>query len=195
MIFFPDNSDGMTDHYEPDDCPIISSGTERFLAQFAFWTEGALGVAVATAGVTSNSLFSYLLMRRELRNSFNCLLIVLAAFDSVYLFMATLESLRKVSSKTMSVFKRFSSQFFGVYATLQIKLFPHLLYPLQAIALTGSIFMTVAIAFERYALHNTREIKIVMQMDERVVYSGKNNGFIIQRKKAKGAHFFIPSLG
>ena len=35
-----------------------------------------------------------------------------------------------------------------------IILFPHLLYPFNQVAVTGSIFMTVAIAWERYvAVH------------------------------------------
>ena len=37
---------------------------------------------------------------------------------------------------------------------LHIILFPHLLYPFNQVAVTGSIFMTVAIAWEHYvAVH------------------------------------------
>ena len=92
------------------------------------------------AGVSSNTVFSLLLCRRELCNSFNLLLVCLAVFDTVYLGMAVLESFRKV---------------FHLSSPLQMVLFPYVQYPLQGIALTGSIFMTVAISFERYvAVHN-----------------------------------------
>jgi hypothetical protein len=70
-----------------------------------------------------------------MRNSFNLLLVTLAAFDAVYLACAVLESFRKV---------------FGLASDVHVVLFPHLLYPLYQITMTGSIFMTVAVAGERF---------------------------------------------
>ena len=76
----------------------------------------------------------------EIRNCFNILLVGLAAFDSFYLFGAILESFRKY--------------FPALKTDLHVELFPKLLYPLHQTAIAGSIFMTVAIAFERYtAVH------------------------------------------
>ncbi len=67
------------------------------------------------------------------------MLIALALFDSGYLFGSVLESFR-VS--------------FNLATWLHLTLFPQFLYPGQAIMMSGSIFMTVAIAMERYvAVH------------------------------------------
>jgi len=74
-----------------------------------------------------------------MRNSFNLLLVTLACFDSTYLFGSILESFRKQ---------------FALGSDIHIILFPYLLYPFTQIAITGSIFMTVAIALERFiAVH------------------------------------------
>ena len=74
-----------------------------------------------------------------MRNAFNLLLIALAFFDSCYLFGSILESFRK---------------HLELETKLHILLFPYLLYPGQMIMMTASIFMTVAIAMERYvAVH------------------------------------------
>ena len=68
--------------------------------------------------------------------SFNLLLVTLALFDSFYLFGAILESFRKS---------------FDLASDVHVVLFPNFLYPAQSTVMTGSIFMTVAIAFERYS--------------------------------------------
>ncbi len=60
----------------------------------------------------------------------------LSLFDACYLVCAILESVRKC---------------FGVASQIQLLLYPHVLYPGVMISLTGSSFMIVAIAFERYA--------------------------------------------
>jgi hypothetical protein len=74
-----------------------------------------------------------------MRNSFNLLLIALSCFDSCYLFGSILESMRKS---------------FQLDSNLHRLLFPYLLYPGQMIVMSGSVFMTVAIAMERYvAVH------------------------------------------
>lgn len=74
-----------------------------------------------------------------MRNSFNLLLIALICFDSWYLFGSLLGSLKR-----------------GLDLKLQLQtlLFPHLIYPSMFISMSASIFMTVAIALERYiAVH------------------------------------------
>ena len=59
--------------------------------------------------------------------------------DSCFLVMAICESFRKG---------------FALTSTLHLVMFPYFLYPLLSIAVTASIYMTVAIALERYiAVH------------------------------------------
>lgn len=58
----------------------------------------------------------------------------LALFDGCYLLFSLLESVRKS---------------FRAASQVQLLLYPHLLYPGVMIAMTGSVFMIVAIAFER----------------------------------------------
>ena len=77
-----------------------------------------------------------------MRNSFNYLLISLLCFDSLYLFGALLENMRR--------------EFFGaiLVTDLHVILFPYLLYPAMNVVMSASICMTAAIALERYiAVH------------------------------------------
>ena len=46
-----------------------------------------------------NIVFSVILTRRDLRNSFNLLLVALAFFDSCYIVGAILESIRQVMTR------------------------------------------------------------------------------------------------
>ncbi len=61
---------------------------------------------------------------------------VYCTFCCSYLCLALLESVRKS---------------FGGATTWHVLLFPHLLYPAYQAALTGSVFMTVAVAAERFS--------------------------------------------
>ena len=49
---------------------------------------------LAFLGFLGNLIFSFVLTRKEMRNSFNLLLVALAFFDSCYLIGAQLESIR-----------------------------------------------------------------------------------------------------
>ena len=66
-------------------------------------------------------------------------LISLLCFDSLYVAGGALESFRRC---------------FKLYHDLHLILFAYFLYPMQAVVMTASIFMTVGIALERYiAVH------------------------------------------
>ena len=122
-------------------CPIFSEEDEIFLKMFSFWVEGVIQTICAIFGIFGNIIASIIITRKEMRNSFNLLLVSLACFDSTYLLGSILESIRKPNA-------------FGVSSEVHIMLFPYLLYPANQIAISGSIFMTVAIAWERYiAVH------------------------------------------
>ena len=85
-------------------------------------------------------LLSLILAKKEMRNHFNLLLVMLAVYDACYLLGEILEAIR-INFSTLATH-------------LHIILYPNLFYPLQKTAITGSIFSTVSIAFERYtAVH------------------------------------------
>ena len=71
-----------------------------------------------------------------MRNSFNLLLIALACFDNAFLFFDGVRSLH-------------ANFHVWLHSEVHSKLFPWVLYPLNAITMTASILMTVAIAIER----------------------------------------------
>ena len=117
--------------------PLCPRMTEEQLDLFllsSFLLEGVSQMIISTLGVLGNIVSIFLLTRPELRSCFNQLLAVLASFDLLYLITMLLESMRKV----------------GLETEPQLLLFPYILYPLNSIAMTGSIFMTVGVATERY---------------------------------------------
>ena len=80
-----------------------------------------------------NAASIFLLTRKELHSFFNQLLAALCLFDLVYLLTMLLEALRNL----------------GLETAAHIILFSHFLYPLNAIAMMGSIYMTMVVGLER----------------------------------------------
>ena len=120
-------------------CPDYDPEDLKQVQDFSFIVEGILQTIISILGIFGNTVAAFILSRKEMRNAFNLLLITLACFDSTYLFGSILESFRKP---------------FDMATLAHIHLFPYLLYPMTQLAVTGSIFMTVAIALERYiAVH------------------------------------------
>lgn len=123
------------------ECPEITDWQGNMIDQFGFYVEGIFLCIIGNIGIIINLISSIIILtRKEMRNCFNILLVGLAAFDTWYLFGAILESCRK---------------YFPVLKSdLHVELFPKFLYPVHQTSIAGSIFMTVAIAFERYtAVH------------------------------------------
>ena len=95
--------------------------------------------------------------RKQMKNSFNTLLVALAVFDSTYLLGAILLAFQNR---------------FDLATEVLVKLFPHLLFPLHQTAICGSIFMTVAISWERYiATHHPLDYNQVWSLPESIVPS------------------------
>ena len=118
-------------------CPQYGKEEKELLETVSFFIEGVAQCIVAILGIVGNFLASYILCtRKEMRNAFNLLLVVMACFDSLYLFGSILESFRK-------------GDVFDMATDIHTVLFPHLLYPFTQFAFTASIFMTIAIALER----------------------------------------------
>ena len=69
-------------------------------------------------------------------NTFNPLIASLCGFDSVFLLLDLIDAFRK---------------YFNFENSILIILFPHVIYPIRNVAFTASIFMTMAIAYERYS--------------------------------------------
>ena len=115
----------------------------------SFWLEGVVISGLSIVGIFLNLLgIRILIMKESAQNLFNYLLITLFIADSVYLVLANMESLLNVL---------IASDY------LYFLLFPNFIYPGRWMAMTMSIFMTVAIAHERYVAvrypikHRTQE--------------------------------------
>ena len=120
------------------DCPDYDDEDRYLLEKVSFVIEGVVQTIVAILGIFGNFLASYILCtRKEMRNAFNLLLVTMACFDSLFLFGSILESFRK-------------PDVFAMATDTHTVLFPYLLYPFTQFAFTASIFMTIAIALERY---------------------------------------------
>ena len=87
-------------------CPEFTEFSSEMLTQVSFWVEGALSCSVAMAGFLGNVGSVVILSGKEMRNSFNWLLIGLACFDNVYLLGSILESFRKDFEMVSNVFRR-----------------------------------------------------------------------------------------
>ena len=74
------------------DCPIYSENDQALLNFFSFWIEGVLTTLVAILGILGNTVVSFIISNKEMRNSFNLLLVSLACFDSTYVSEYTNES-------------------------------------------------------------------------------------------------------
>ena len=117
-------------------CYNSTEQNDALLQNIGFWVEGVLPIIIGVPGIVGNVFASIILSGKTMRNSFNILLIALAIYDSGYVLL--------------DIFQKRSE----LHNNFYVMLFPYLLYPLEMIAMTGSILLTVAIAIERYtAVH------------------------------------------
>ena len=85
---------------------------------------------------SGNAASVFLLTRKELSSFFNHLLAALCLFDMIYLFTMMLEALRNL----------------GLESSTHTIIFPSFLYPINAIIMMASIYMTLVIGLERLGL-------------------------------------------
>ena len=109
---------------------------EKLLQLLGFWMEGVGQTSIAITGILCNIFLVVILFDKDMRNSFNFMLIALSICDSWYLLGSILESFRKS---------------FNLMSKAHTYLFPHFLFPGQMIAMTSSVYLTVAISVERFA--------------------------------------------
>ena len=108
---------------------------------FVWWTECIAQSIIGIAGIIANTVAIPILCSKKMYSIFNRLLVFLAIFDNVFIVCQLLEAKRKMTNN-----------FKGHYAFDQIHehVFGYFLYPLHAFVLTASIYITVALALERY---------------------------------------------
>ncbi|TRY70678.1 hypothetical protein TCAL_05430 [Tigriopus californicus] len=115
-------------------CSGASDEELELYARINWWTEGVFQMIISLIGLCGNSISIWILCSKAMQSIFNRLLIVLAIFDNMYLIFSVLDSIRHEHG-TVNV---------------HYYLFANVLYPLHNASLTGSIYMTVVLAFERY---------------------------------------------
>ena len=117
-------------------CVDYSDWEKILVEEIEYYVEGVALCTVAIIGLLANIATIFILFKQKSsENTFNSLLICLFLFDAVILLTGILWSFQA---------------YLELFSTAQIILYPILIYPLKNISMTASIFMTVAIAHERY---------------------------------------------
>ena len=109
------------------------------IKNYHFWLKGIFLFLVAFTGLILNIIAMHILStRNSMKNAFNSLLICLFCIDTFYLLIELVSSVQ-----TMLVTTEMNDDFITL-------LVPHFLYPMASVSLSGSIFMTIGVAHERY---------------------------------------------
>ena len=117
-------------------CAFYSEWDNILVRQIEYYVEGVILCILAVLGLLANTATLFILFKQKSsENTFSSLLICLFLFDGIILITGLLWSFQT---------------YLKISSNAQIFLFPVLIYPLQNISMTASIFMTVAIAHERY---------------------------------------------
>ncbi|XP_023328259.1 FMRFamide receptor [Eurytemora carolleeae] len=113
---------------------------DREITEFCkFWIEGVIVVLIALFGLLANSVSLYILSKLP-KNTFNQLLIALVSVDSLIVVFATIDT----SLVPVFEWPLHQDNWFYISAAR------YLLYPGNNILLCFGIYLTVAIAVERY---------------------------------------------
>lgn len=119
-----------------NNCPNWTKHDLELFNSCSFYVSGVAVTCVAVPGLILNVLAICILSTRfTTKNNFNQLVVSLFVFDSIYLFSWFVENFRRN---------------FDLSTNTHVILLPKILYPMFGISLSASIFMTVAIAHERY---------------------------------------------
>ena len=117
-------------------CPVFTRTDASLLIELRFWVGGVANCIIAVLGVLINIVSAYVLLTNQvLKNTFNKLLSVLLIIDSICLFFIINDVLYHTFKVSTGLYEMFIPYFF---------------HPFRNISLTASIFMTIAIAHERY---------------------------------------------
>ena len=121
------------------ECPEFTNTTLNLVIELSFWVGGVLNCILAVFGFLINIVSAYVLLTSPIlkNNTFNQLLSILLIIDNMCLFFIMVE----VFSNKFDL--RRSLELYDIFH-------PYFFHPFRNITLTSSIFMTVAIAHERY---------------------------------------------
>ena len=126
-----------------------ASPANEFRKQMVFWVEGVALLVVASFGIVGNVLTCAVLRRISLNNVFNQLIVVLASVDSVFAGLCVINYALKKAFGVIT----YTSPYF-------VHLWPVIVYPLHNITYSVSLFVTLAIAIERYYSNNWTSFNI-----------------------------------
>ena len=124
-------------------CNLTEADLAAYVAyeNITWWMENVAQSIVGIAGIISNTIAIPVLCSKHMYGIFNRLLIFLAIFDNVFIMCQILEAKRKLTNNFEGYFE---------FDQLHEHVFGYFLYPLHAFVLTASIYITVALALERY---------------------------------------------
>ncbi|TRY61496.1 hypothetical protein TCAL_05718 [Tigriopus californicus] len=105
-----------------------------YLYLYTWWMECVGEIGIGLMGLIGNCIALPILYSKLVSSIFNKMLVFLTIFDNIFIICCVLESIRKY------IFTSNAQQLIFIY----------LLYQLQNIALTCSIYATVVLAVERY---------------------------------------------
>ena len=119
------------------ECATWTTKDENLYKVFSYWIGGISVIFVAVVGIILNVAGTCLILafRLSKHNIFNHIIIILFVVDSLFLFVKIIDVLVQnldVKNKILTI------------------LFPKFAYPVSAICLTLSVFLTVGIAHERF---------------------------------------------
>ena len=119
------------------ECATWTAKDENLYRVFSYWVGGIAVILVAIVGIILNitGIGLILAFRLSKHNIFNHIIVFLFIVDSVFLFVKIIDVL---------------VQNFNVKNKILIIMFPKFAYPMSAICLTLSVFLTVGVAHERY---------------------------------------------
>lgn len=116
------------------ECEGATDGDLEWFEDFSYCIGGVCQLVLGCIGFLANLLVLPVLLSKEMKNTFNHLLICLTIFDNVYVMCSILECIRKYFISTVE----------------QMKLFVFVLYQLQSISFVCSVYQTVLLAVQRY---------------------------------------------
>ncbi|TRY73987.1 hypothetical protein TCAL_05466 [Tigriopus californicus] len=121
-------SDHVVDDFQLENCGTLGFDEIQTIHSCGYWVEGVAMTILGAIALITNLISIYAFSRREMRNSFNSLIVVLTVMDSVFcvLLVADYSFARAFEMHT-------------VFYTL---LYPYFIYPFTNIMLSASIFMT-----------------------------------------------------